>query len=210
MDNIALGQALQGKSGSGQSAWVNPSQAINLGFGAASFLPMVGQAASLGSALYGGIRGSQGLTSQVPNGVGGMINPENPGLLQQAGNWLGSQFASNPQLPASAGTQGNPQVSSSGMQGATQSTQPYTVGGQTYNLNFDPSMLTSALNNLNRLPSLNFTTAGQSSSPGQWSQNGVAQSRVGYAPGADFMSGFGGQSGYESGGGQLGLRISAR
>jgi len=116
MDNIALGQALQGKTGSGQSALVNPSQAINLGFMGGSFIPGIGSLASLGSALYGGIKGSQGLTSQQANTVGSMLNPTNPGLLQRAGNWLGSQFASNPQLPLSAGS-GAYQSSGSSMQG---------------------------------------------------------------------------------------------
>lgn len=190
MDNIALGQALQGKTGSGQSAWVNPSQAINLGFMGGSFIPGIGSLASLGSALYGGIKGAQGLTSQQASTVGSMLNPTNPGLLQQAGNWIGSQFASNPQLPLSAGTGPNIQSSSSSMQ-----------GGAPMALNPNGTPSAEQLHWLNALPRLAYGSNGGSAGGGG----------VGYAPGADFMTGFGSQGGgYEGGGSYPGLRTLVR
>jgi len=211
-----------GESGAASNA-VDPATSQSMGqsgFG-------TNQPPGLLSRIFGGLFGSSapGQPSSDPGYTGGQVQvtPQmQPGIPPASGN-NDVQYASQPTLdPGYSGGSVNvtPQMQGGFGAGATQSTQPYTYNGMTANLNYDPNMLAAAIADLNKLPSLNYTTNGQTYGGGAsgagwgtnatWSQNGIPQSSVGYAPGADFMSGFGGQGGYEAGGSYPGMRTLVR
>lgn len=64
--------------------------------------------------LYGGYYGAQGLTSQNNEGWMGYIDPSQPGVFQQIGNWIGNQLAPSG-MPVAAGQGQNLQTMASPM-----------------------------------------------------------------------------------------------
>lgn len=191
---------------SGSSGW-NPSRAVNAGLFASGFAPSgIGQLLNLG---YGGYQGFSGQTSQNNEGLLGYLDPTEPSMWQNAGNWMGSGIASllgygHPQMSMAQGQAGDNQSYGSSMQGGNPSS------GMALNPDGSPSdaQLQFAANGWGlsgpRVPSLNYDRSSGGASIGGFSG-------VGYAPGADFMSGFGSQGGGYSGGGSYpGLRTLVR
>jgi len=116
----------------------SPSGATNAALNAASmagqFIPGIGMISNLGNIGKGLYYGSQGDTSQPLNSSnstqGSVANYlQNPGWLQNAADWFGNLFASNPQLPASAGDPMKGQSSDSSM--ATPGVAPTGAGNDT-------------------------------------------------------------------------------
>lgn len=75
---------------SGSSGW-NPSRAVNAGLFASGFAPSgVGQLLNAG---YGAYNGFNHLSSQNNEGLLGYLDPTEPSMWQNAGNWMGSGIA---------------------------------------------------------------------------------------------------------------------
>lgn len=138
-------------------SWWNPSRAINAGLSASSFAPSgISQLLNLG---YGGYNGFNGLTSQNNEGFWGQLDPTEPGMLQNAGNWLGSHLASlfgygNPDMGLSQGGYGSNNSTGSSMIGGT----GYTGGS----VNVTPMQSGNALLNSGYAPTEAGNSSGQS------------------------------------------------